>query len=541
MPSSSSAPSPAVYPAWCIDRGTWYIAGGYDANSSSTSLFSLDLTIPWDSAGPPWVQLPNGPHLSTSTCIVWNNDKYPFLHYKDPILVYFGNEDNKQPLVSLLDLSNHTWVFNATKRDVPFRNSGLVPVTNPLDGKIYIRGGYHSATANTMDIYNPQTDSYSTIPIPQSPTAGRDISTGATGVPSAQWYGAVWLTKRSSIIYFGGRVPSWDSYAPGALYEYIPASNTWGVLNTTGQGPAAREDPCVATDQNNSKLIVYGGQSSQDFLGDIYILDLNSLEWTKGPSTDSRIGMACTMFDDGFLVWGGASDPFLTQLYTSRPSVFNVSTLQWTNSYKTENTSTLTLPTKDSGGKINALALSLVLTMSALGLGALGVGIFLYRREKKKARRNYDRIQKAKGKAIEDPSNSLHSLSSPESSPLNANNYEMEIPRAVLLRHNEGASTGPYIFGKYDDDDIEEYYRSGQRNKNASDIGHKIEMAPSEITIDKSVIENSRHESPIFIPQSSVGLRTAPPVHINNVFQSQSIAERHEKEKHHDAILVTKD
>lgn len=52
--------------------------------------------------------------------------------------------------------------------------------------------------------------------------------------------------------------------------------------------------------------MVYGGQITEGLLGDLYVLNLNTLEWKRGPSsTDGRVGMACTIYDDGFLVWGG--------------------------------------------------------------------------------------------------------------------------------------------------------------------------------------------------------------------------------------------
>lgn len=52
--------------------------------------------------------------------------------------------------------------------------------------------------------------------------------------------------------------------------------------------------------------MVYGGQITDGLLGDIYVLNLNTLVWKRGPSSsDGRVGMACTIYDDGFLVWGG--------------------------------------------------------------------------------------------------------------------------------------------------------------------------------------------------------------------------------------------
>ncbi|KAI8602164.1 hypothetical protein EDD21DRAFT_353023 [Dissophora ornata] len=252
--------------------------------------YSLDLTTPWNTTRPPWIRLPTSPEISTTNCVILPNMTSTPLGLKGPALLIFGNEYTSQPFASLLDLSNQTWISNATRQQVPFRPKGLVTISNPLDGKIYIRGGYHSENVSMMDIYNPQTDNFSTLPIPATPITGGDLSTGASGVPAAQWPGTS------------------DAYVPNAVYEYTPASNNWGVLDTTGPTPTAREGACMAIDQYSTKLVIFGGQNADNVLGDIHVLDLDTLMWKEGPSAaDPRIGMACAMFDDGFLTWGGSA------------------------------------------------------------------------------------------------------------------------------------------------------------------------------------------------------------------------------------------
>ncbi|KAF9104503.1 hypothetical protein BGX27_010062 [Mortierella sp. AM989] len=415
----------------------------------------------------------------------------------------------------------------------------LVPVGDPLDGKIYIRGGYHSATLNMMDIYNPRTDKLSSIPIPQPPATGGDLSTGKTGIPSAQWYGAAWYADRASILYFGGRVQNLDLYAPDAIYEYTPKSNTWGILQTTGRGPTPREDPCVVIDQYSSKLVVYGGQYSNDYLSDVYILDLISLVWMNGPSmSDSRIGMACALFDDGFLVWGGSNDPFLKPVSSSRPSVLNITTLEWTTSYKTTNTPTPIQPARDTGGKSNkTLALSLGLTMGALGLGAICIGIFLYRREKKKATRDYDRTRKQKAKNSQDPASGLPELSSLDDSTPDTCAHEMTIPQSAYRRNNEGeiirhqsrerldqqggASVRSFVSGKYSNND-ETGDKEEDDGQTASSMGHKIELEPSS--------HSDKYEDSTFVPPSSMRPTAAPPVR-SIASLTQSFAQDREEER----------
>lgn len=59
-------------------------------------------------------------------------------------------------------------------------------------------------------------------------------------------------------------------------------------------------------DQTCSKLVVFGGLDTETVYADIYILDLATMQWTVGPSlATGRVGMSCTLYDDGFLSWGG--------------------------------------------------------------------------------------------------------------------------------------------------------------------------------------------------------------------------------------------
>lgn len=57
-------------------------------------------------------------------------------------------------------------------------------------------------------------------------------------------------------------------------------------------------------------MVVYGGtlQANSTLQGDVYILDVASLTWIKGPQpgpTQFRRNMACTAAGDNLVVWGG--------------------------------------------------------------------------------------------------------------------------------------------------------------------------------------------------------------------------------------------
>jgi hypothetical protein len=76
----------------------------------------------------------------------------------------------------------------------------------------------------------------------------------------------------------------------------------------------------VCIDQSCTKLVVFAGENIDSFFADIYVLDMATMEWTMGPSSgDGRLGMTCTMYDDGFLAWGGKKE---TRLRPNGPSAF---------------------------------------------------------------------------------------------------------------------------------------------------------------------------------------------------------------------------
>ncbi|KAF9584843.1 Acyl-CoA-binding domain-containing protein 5 [Lunasporangiospora selenospora] len=404
--SSHPTPSPMVYPASGYGAGTWFIQGGYDGSIASTDGYSLNLAVPWNASTPPWVRLPPGPEIATTTLIVSVNNTFVFRQLalqtnytntsmwpaQGTVLAPISSETNALPYLSLLDLSTQTWIRNASRLHVPRRTSGLLPVGNPLDGKIYIRGGYTSEKIDTLDVFDPEFDTMISLPLPMAAEEG-----GMRIPPLTQWYSAVWSSRRRSILYFGGRYKQDYNYTTGLLFEYLPDSNTWQILETSGKAPSPREDACMATDESNSRVVLFGGQDTDGTKLDIFILNVDTLHWAQGASPrDGRVGFVCALYEDGFLVWGGAKDILLTSFHTSRPAVYNLTTNQWTPTYRMAY-DPKSLAVDDygpkSGNSNSTLGLVLGLSMTAVAVGALCIGILLYRRERRKATQNFDRFK----------------------------------------------------------------------------------------------------------------------------------------------------
>lgn len=73
---------------------------------------------------------------------------------------------------------------------------------------------------------------------------------------------------------------------------------------------------------NGTKLILFGGHEMDGISKNTtYILDVTSMEWTKGPAVDasqSRSAMACSVSGDNVVIWGGMN---VVMLFTSNHTI----------------------------------------------------------------------------------------------------------------------------------------------------------------------------------------------------------------------------
>ncbi|KAF9178924.1 acyl-CoA-binding domain-containing protein 4 [Haplosporangium sp. Z 767] len=293
-------------------------------------------------------------------------------------------------------------------------------------------------------------------------------------------------------------------------------TNTWRVLDTTGPAPSEREDPCMTIDQENTKLVIFGGQDENSVFGDIHVLDLITMEWTVGPpASEGRIAMACAQYEDGFLAWGGAKDKFLMARHNTQPVVFNLTTMQWTTQYKMSSTLISPTPDTSTGKNTTVFALSLGVTMMIVALIAIAIGVCLYRREKRKAVRNYSKVSGKPGAPIL-KEGSRGTLSS-----------DLAIPNPLHQRHRDRITAG-YGDGSRHDSEMDDYDedindqedasahtsidRKRRRRSKVSNIGHKIELSSMEPIAMTSAVAGDKEEDLSFVAPSQIRPKAAPPI-----------------------------
>jgi len=208
----------------------------------------------------------------------------------------------------------------STKAPMPTALSGLA--SSATSSLIYVIGGWNgSAVVNTVEVYNPTLDSWSTITAASMPTARNRLTSSLTSSLTG--------TTTTTLIYaIGG---SNGSAVLNTVEAYNPASNTW---STKAPMPTARQLATSCTVAN--VVYVIGGTSSLDTGGTTTAL--NTVEaynsalssWstptTPAPMPTARWGMTCSVLNGLIYVMGGWND---SVGFMNTVEVYNPATNTW--------------------------------------------------------------------------------------------------------------------------------------------------------------------------------------------------------------------
>ncbi|KAF9582819.1 hypothetical protein BGW38_010718 [Lunasporangiospora selenospora] len=221
-------------------------------------------------------------------------------------------------------VSNDTW---SPSRINPLHGAmhGITPVTDPTTGLVYLAAGY-TGIRSEMSIYDFEKDTiYSGQPLPDPSQI----------FEARAYYRAVWSKKRESILYFGGYNTMLKTVDhANTVSEFVPKTLTWQVMPTTGEIPTMRADHCMASNDDGTLVIVYGGRvnaSPTTFSGELFILDTDKRTWKKGLTGPSRIYSACTVAGDQFIIWGGLNGDYQS---AEKPMlIYNLTKDEWVDAY----------------------------------------------------------------------------------------------------------------------------------------------------------------------------------------------------------------
>ncbi|KAG0359888.1 hypothetical protein BGZ54_009791 [Gamsiella multidivaricata] len=210
---------------------------------------------------------------------------------------------------------------------------GVNAMTDPNTGLVYLAGGYTSSDHNSMNVYNFVTDTISGSALPPTVLLNR------------LFYANVWSQKRKSILCFGGYNSS-KGVIPdlNTVTEFVPSTSVWSTLvpvavffilcqATSGIAPAMRADHCMASNDDGSLMVIYGGRLSDltTFSGEVFIFDTVSQTWRQGLTGTPRVYAACTIAGNQLLVWGGQNS---TDLVAPAPIlIYDLNNNAWITQY----------------------------------------------------------------------------------------------------------------------------------------------------------------------------------------------------------------
>ncbi|KAG0309384.1 Multiple epidermal growth factor-like domains protein 8 [Dissophora globulifera] len=267
-----------------------YISGGNHSQITLNQFVVLDLTLPWNASAPAWKILAPGPTQYLFPSVVAADEK---------TMITFHSGAS---FIARYSVAENIWTNSTVQAAYPtFQGVGavLVPATN----NVYMAGGYTSGR-DYLTVYNANTDIIRTdSPLP--------LSTSALFL-ARSYYGNVWSEMRRSILYFGGYDAQLKPLlTANVVTEFVPYSGAWSTMTTMGTPPPMRADHCMATNEDGSKVVIYGGRlsSSSTFLSDMYILDVATRTWSQGTSGPTRVYTVCTMVGNQLLIWGGSDAP----------------------------------------------------------------------------------------------------------------------------------------------------------------------------------------------------------------------------------------
>ncbi|KAF8941406.1 hypothetical protein EDD21DRAFT_349483 [Dissophora ornata] len=243
--------------------------GGITQNLTyPTQAFKIDLSISWNASNPVIQRLPDGPSCAFSPSTLSSDGQSWFVVSNDTAYTYSIESATW----------NQTLSFNSTDDF-----TGSSAVTDPGTGLVFITVPDGSA----MWMVDFQSSSFDNIAIDM-------------GIPAVS--SAIWSTSQQEMLAFDGS-PS------ASILEYSPARN-WSSSNMTGDIPAFRSEACFVPAANGSKAVYFGGiDQGQQVLGDIYVLDVVTMDWKRGPDVimaNRRAGAACAVSNNYFIAWGGS-------------------------------------------------------------------------------------------------------------------------------------------------------------------------------------------------------------------------------------------
>jgi N-acetylneuraminic acid mutarotase len=281
-----------------------YAVGGFDPNIGPVDSFNQ--YDPANNAWTPLSNIPTGFYDAPSVYAPNTNRVYVFGGFDTSFVV--------RDIVQIYDVATNTWVANGTPMPDPAGRYFAGAVYYPVDGRIYVFGGFDGVTFSEQTnawAYDPVTDTWDTslLPIPVGIGGAGYSIVGDFAYLQGHWNGGLGSTDNYQYDILNN---SWTTKAPVPVNIYRPASGAIGT-NTYLVGGG---DPFVASGRAKGskvpKALHPSAQSPATSFNSTLVYDTLTDSWSPGPNTNvAHSFTGGTALGNSFLVvtgYNGSND-----------------------------------------------------------------------------------------------------------------------------------------------------------------------------------------------------------------------------------------
>ncbi|KAF9361963.1 hypothetical protein BGX34_006801 [Mortierella sp. NVP85] len=291
-----------------IDGRGLFVGGGKAQGETAAIVqtFMIDLSTNWTTSSPKYETLADGFSVVGTSSTISPDNKLWLVSYKTQVYAY---SFEKRTWDSYLELGSG---------DGDISGSGAV--TDVENGLVY----FVDAFPNNMMRINTAGPSYDKVAIPPQ-------------MNGTYFYSAAWSAYSQKVYFLGGMtkdrtLQSWKGFS-------YSSTEGWIDLSTSMKGtvPTFRYEACFVPAYDGTKIVFFGGYDESNIaFADIFVLDVATLTWTKGPSApadDRRANSACAASGDYFISWCGEHDTRTGTGTVNSTLSYDLKANLWTTTY----------------------------------------------------------------------------------------------------------------------------------------------------------------------------------------------------------------
>ncbi|KAH0905137.1 hypothetical protein HID58_044640 [Brassica napus] len=241
---------------------------------------------------------------------------------QDKMYIYGGNHNGRYlGDLHVLDLKSWTWSRGETKVATESEETFptlLSPCAGhsliPWDNKLLSIGGHTKNPSESMQVrvFDAHTCTWSMLKTYGKPP----VSRGGQSV----------TVVGKTLVIFGGQDAKRSLL--NDLHVLDLETMTWDEIDSIGVSPSPRSDHAAAVHAERY-LLIFGGGSHATCFGDLHVLDLQTMEWSRpaqqGEAPTARSGHAGVTIGENWFIVGGGDN----KSGASESVVLNMSTLSW--------------------------------------------------------------------------------------------------------------------------------------------------------------------------------------------------------------------